>query len=188
MESRPPRAAHRLRPCRRTAIAWCAWCLAMPFAAQAQTAATEAAVKAAYVYRFLPYIDWPEGTLGAPGRAVQIGVLGAEPVAAALTEIVAGREVNGRPVAVRVLKPGERPDGLHAVFVGTGVPLRAVAERVGAQPVLVITEGGLEPGAMLSLVKIGEKVRFEAAPLQAERAGLKLGARLLAVAERVATP
>jgi hypothetical protein len=51
--------------------------------------------------------------------------------------------------------------------------------------ILVVAEDGLEPGVMLNFVPIGGRVRFEAAPVAAERVGLKLGARLLAVAERV---
>jgi hypothetical protein len=55
--------------------------------------------------------------------------------------------------------------------------------------VLIVMEGAasLDAGAMLSLVPVDGRIRFEASPLSAERSGIKLGARLLALAERVVT-
>ena len=81
-------------------------------------------------------------------------------------------------------------EGLHVVFIGRAVrqPERLI-ERLRGRPVLIVMEGvaSLDAGAMLSLVPVGGRIRFEASPMLAERAGLKLGARLLALAERVVT-
>ena len=146
---------------------------------------TEASVKAAFLYKFLAYVDWPAPVLSATNSPLVIGVLGADALNTELQAITAGRQVNGRPVVTRRLAPGDPLEGLHAVFVGRSAP-PGVLERLRGRSVLVVAEDGLEPGVMLNFVPVAGRVRFEASPAAAERVGLKLGARLLAVAERVA--
>jgi hypothetical protein len=145
---------------------------------------SEASVKAAFLYKFLAYVDWPATALTAANSPLVIGVLGADALGAELQAITAGRQVNGRPVLTRRMSNGDTLEGLHVVFVGRGAP-SGVLERLRGRSILVVAEDGLEPGVMLNFVPIGGRVRFEAAPVAAERVGLKLGARLLAVAERV---
>lgn len=157
--------------------------------AAAQTPPTESAVKAAYLFRFLAYVEWPTTALPPAGEPIVIGVLGAEAVAAALPSIVAGRQLNDRPVVVRSLaSPAEPLDALHVLFIGRSMPAARVIARLGHRPVLVVTDGEADAGGMLNFVVVDGRVRFEAAPAAAEQAGLKLGARLLAVAERVHRP
>lgn len=148
---------------------------------------SEVGVKAAFLYKFLGFVDWPATVLSAADAPLVVGVIGDDGVGAELQAIVAGRRVNGRPVIARQLSPGDEMDGLHAVFLGRGVQAR-VLDRLRGRAILVVAEGGLEPGVMLNFVPVAGRVRFEAAPLAAERVGLKLGARLLSVAERVVQP
>lgn len=152
--------------------------------------ATDASVKAAYLYNFLPYVDWPPAALTAAEVPLVVGIVGAEAVRTELQAIVAGRQVHGRPVFVRALAENDPLDGLHAVFVGRDANLPRLLERVRGRPILVITDSaqGREAGSMLNFVPVQGRIRFEAAPAAAERAGLKLGSRLLAVAERVLAP
>jgi hypothetical protein len=158
------------------------------FGARAQQPATEAAIKAAYLYKFLAFVDWPPAALPADGTPMVVGVLGADAVAAELLALIAGRTVNGHPVVARRLAETDSLDGLHVVFVGRASSPAKLVERLKGRPVLVVTETGLQAGSMLNFVPVDGRIRFEAAPLAAERAGLKLGARLLAVAERVVAP
>ena len=151
---------------------------------QAREQATEASVKAAFLYKFLAYVDWPSAVLAATNSPLVIGVLGADALSTELQAITAGRQVNGRPVVTRRLALADPLEGLHAVFVGRSAPPGAL-ERLRGRSILVVAEDGLEPGVMLNFVPVAGRVRFEAAPVAAERVGLKLGARLLAVAERV---
>jgi hypothetical protein len=181
---------HSIDAWRRAAVA-VAWALvAGTAAAQAPLQPTEAGVKAAYLYRFLAHVDWPPSAFAAPDEPVAIGVAGADEVGEELQRVVAGRQVNGRAVTARRLADDESVQGLHVVFIGRAVrqPARLI-ERLRGRPVLIVMEGAssLDAGAMLSLVPVDGRIRFEASPMLAERAGLKLGARLLALAERVVT-
>jgi hypothetical protein len=156
--------------------------------AHAQPSASEAAVKAAYLYKFLAYVEWPPSALPSSDAPLVVGVAGADAVFAELQGVIAGRQVNGHPVSARRLKEGDSLDGLHMAFVGPRPGAARLIEQLRSRPVLVVTETGLASGGMLNFVAVDGRLRFEASPLAAERAGIKLSARLLGVAERVVSP
>jgi len=159
--------------------------IASPRPAQAD----EYRVKAAFLYKFGSYIEWPSGSFARADSPVAIGVMGADALADELVQIVAGRNVNGRPVRVRKLRPGDPIAGLHVLFVGRAESGR-LAEILAAakgQALLTVTEseGGLELGSMINFVVVEDKVRFDIAPPPSESSNLKISARLLGVARKV---
>lgn len=169
-------------------------CLAMACAllaagspAQAQQAPTEAGVKAAYLYRFLAYVEWPSAGFAAPNAPLVIGFVSADAVADALLDVIAGRSVNGHAIELHRLSNGDSLDGLHVVFVGRAAPQADIVARLRARPVLVVSDGlpGVDGGSMLNFIPVDGRIRFEASTVAAERSGIKLGSRLLALAERV---
>ncbi|MCW5656471.1 MAG: YfiR family protein [Burkholderiaceae bacterium] len=148
--------------------------------ALAQTA-QEHAVKAAFLFRFLSFIEWPQPSSGP----IVVGFVGAEAVAGELERVVPGRNVEGRDVSVRRLLPGESPNGVHLVMVG-----REQSDRIAAlarQGVLVVGESGsaLDRGAAINFLIADGRVRFEVSLPAAERAKVRIGARMLAVAQHV---
>jgi hypothetical protein len=152
--------------------------------------ALEASVKAAYLYKFLSYVDWPHAAFASADAPQVIGVMGNDELLGELQRLVAGRVVNGHPLVATRIVPGDSVDLLHVLYIGraarTGPALRSVAGR----PVLTVTDApaALGEGSILNFLLVQGRVRFEASLPAAERAGLKLSARLLAVAERVVTP
>ena len=158
-------------------------------AAQAQRAeAPEAGVKAAFLYKFANYVEWPPSAFASPTAPLVIGITGAEDVAAELERIIPGRSVNGHPVQVRRLKEGEGPAGVHVLFIGRDHPVaQGVLSAVQAQPVLTVTESarGLELGSIINFVPAGDRLAFEVSLDSAEKSGLRISARMLAVARRV---
>lgn len=148
---------------------------------------TEPAVKAAFLFKFLGYVDWPPQALGADTPYV-IGVAGADDVAGELERITNGRIVNGRRVAVRRVREGEPVRGMHVLFVGRGqANARELIRTVQRQSVLTVTdaERGLELGSVINLVNFDDHVGFEVSLEAAERAALVISSRMLAVARRV---
>jgi hypothetical protein len=153
----------------------------MAFAAGAQPLEHE--VKAAFLYRFLSFVEWPAQSFARADAPVVIGVLGADDVHGSLEQAVQGRLAQGRAVQVRRLKEGERLSGIHVLFVGRAAA--ALLPKLSAPPaVLVVSEveGGLDQGAMINFVRSDGRVRFEVAPEAAERRGLRISSRMLAVA------
>ena len=157
-------------------------CAAWP--QQADGDADEAHVKAAFVYKFTGYVDWPDSTPGSGADAPFVmGVLGSEALLGELTQLTAGRKVHERPVLVRKLRAGEALGGLQLLLVGRGEVLRAEVPKA----VLVVTEaeGGMPRGSMINFVLVDRHVRFEIALPAVEKAGLRMSSRLLAVAQKV---
>jgi hypothetical protein len=89
-----------------------------PLRAQTGSEHTEDSIKAAFLFKFGAYIDWPADSFADAGSPFVIGVLGAGQVAADLTGMVPGRVINGRKVEVRTVRSGEPLAGVHVLFVG----------------------------------------------------------------------
>jgi hypothetical protein len=160
---------------------------ALPVCAQPQ--ASEAAVKAALLYKFASYVEWPAEPAVAPGAPFVIGVSAADDVAGELEQLVRGRPINNRPVTIQRMKDGEGLAGVRMLFVGGRDParIRAVARAARPLSILVVTDvsGGLEAGSVINFVPTEDRVGFEVSMEAAERSGLKVSSRMLGVARRV---
>lgn len=167
-----------------------ALCLVVCNVAAQQSTATDVQVKAAYLHKFPGFVEWPKESFGGPDTPIVIAVDGDEEVYAELSKLAPGRLVLGRPVqAMRLVAGAQVPQGIHVLYVGarglrsSAAPM-SVPRRRG---LLSVSEGdaGWQVGAMLCFVEDDGRIRFDASPLAAEQAGLKLSARLLGVARRV---
>jgi hypothetical protein len=148
---------------------------------------TADAVKAAYLFRFASYVEWPESS--KDDEVFIIGVIGAEDVAVHLERLLTGMSVRGRPAKVRRVRTVEDLAGVHIVYVGANVfrssrPLRL---RAIEKPILLVTDSrdGLEGGGVINFVEVNRNLRFEISLDAADRAGLRIDSALLAVAAHV---
>jgi hypothetical protein len=154
----------------------------------ANSAALEQRVKAAFLYKFLGYAEFPAGAFADGASPVVIGVFGADDLAAELGRIASGRTVNGRPIVVRVLRESELAMSVHLLFIGgfdAGRVGRSVRSAGGALLVVTECDAGLQQGSAINFRVVDERVRFDVALDAAERKGIKLSSRLLTVANRV---
>ena len=149
---------------------------------------SESAVKAAFLFKFPAFVEWPAGTFQRPDQPLVIGVAGDDEVAADLEQIATGHTIDSRPVQVRRIPEGTPATGVHVLFVSNrrDARLKEVIEAT-AGPVLVVTEqaAGLKLGGVLNFVAEGGRVRFAASLTAADARGLKLSSRLLSVAQSV---
>ncbi|QJE02720.1 YfiR family protein [Massilia forsythiae] len=151
-------------------------------------AAGERRVKAAFVVKFLTYADFPAGAFADAASPVTIGVVGADEMALELAHAVAGRSVNSRTIVVRPLHESEVHAPLHLLFIGGQDPVRvARIMRQASTGTLLVTEyeQGLPQGSVINFRIVDGRVRFDVSLDAAERNGIKLSSRLLAVASRV---
>jgi|SRR6185312_14023147 len=149
----------------------------------------EEQVKAAFLYKFGSYVEWPAGEFSTASSPLTIGVIGAEVLADQLVQMTAGRTINGHPIIVRKLQDENPGIDVNVLFVGHShnSHLGAILAAVKGRPVLTVTESdeGMVPGSMINFVIVDGKVRFEIAPEMANRENLLISARLLAAAYRV---
>jgi len=145
------------------------------------------AVKAAYLFRFASYVEWPEPAKGE--NPFVIGVIGAEDVAVHLEHLLHGMSVRGRPAKVRRVSDNDDLAGVHILYVGTNVfrSSRALRQRAIDKPILLVTDhrDGFEGGGVINFIEVNRNLRFEISLDAAERSGLKIDSALLAVAARV---
>jgi hypothetical protein len=167
-----------------------AW-FGVPARAADDSAPLERAVKAAFVYQFLNYVEWPPNAFASADAPVVVGIIGSERFAAELEQIVRGRRAGSRPIVVRRIKETDPLSGLQVLFVAEveGARLAALARAAQQNGVLLVTEseGALASGSAINLRVLDGRVRFEVALDTAERSGLKLSSRLLALAQSVRT-
>ena len=165
-----------------------AFMLAGPRLAIAQEA-SESAVKAALLYRFASYVEWPAERFASPEAPLDIAVMGADDVARELELLAKGRSVNNRPIRVRRLSDTDFLAGSHIVFVGRqeAARLPLIARVTGPLSILLVSDAsqGLENGSVINFVSAGDRVGFEVSMEAAGRSALRISSRMLAVARRV---
>ncbi|HEX7812814.1 MAG TPA: YfiR family protein [Burkholderiales bacterium] len=147
----------------------------------------EQQVKAAFLFKFIGYVEWPAEAFADPGSPLVIGVAGDDSLAQELGRVIARRTMNGRAVSVRQLRSGESLAGIHMLFASRSQLARLGELSAHPRPVLAVTDvaKGLEQGSAINFVTAGNRVRFEVSLDAAKRNGLKIGAPLLSVAMRV---
>ena len=163
----------------------------LPVQAQGTTEAqtNERSVMAAYIYRFITYVEWPVSAFPHAETPIVIGVINADDIAAELEQIVQGRTAHNRRLQVRRIAPNESLAGVNVLFIGSDAAPKLL-QAVRNQPersVLTITgiERGIDQGSVINFIHVDGRVRFEVNVGTAEKSGLRLSSRLLTVATRV---
>ena len=166
---------------------WALLALASPAAPAAPEIAEENAVKAAFIYNFAKFSGWPEDPWSRSPR-LRICVTGN---GSDLTEAVAALEskppVRGKAVDVRLLARADEGGQCHILVITGRASALPVLQSLGSAPVLTVGEsdGFASAGGVIGLYMEGDKVRFEANPDAAQRAGLKLSSQILRLARLV---
>jgi hypothetical protein len=146
-------------------------------------AVSEAQVKAAYLYNFANFVQWP---VTGDGPLV-IGIAGDDAFAEIVSLTVRERKVNGRELRTRRLASIDDPAGCQMLYVGVMRPREAaeLMQRVRG-PVLTVGETAqfLREGGMVRFYLQNNNVRFQINQKNAEAAGLKVSSQLLAIAAR----
>ncbi len=163
-------------------------------------------VKAAFLYNFIKFVDWPKEKMGEPNEPIVLGIIGKDPFANAF-EPVKDKEIKDRKVVVKRLrsvaelkKAGEAAEKelaqvidaaekCHLVFVCSSEQecLKDVIGPLKDFPILTVadTKDFLQAGGIANFVMIDNKVRFEIGDAAAKHAQLKLRSQLLRLAAKV---
>jgi len=149
----------------------------------------ETEVKAAFLYHFTGYVEYPANAFASPNAPFVIGVLGKSAVFSVLQNLVRGKTVKGRLVEVRQVSVGEQLRECHLLFIPEGETgnLPKVLAILGATPVLLVGESErfAAKGGVIGFVIEQNRVRFEINLDAARRAQLNISAKLLNLARIV---
>lgn len=191
--SKPPHAPRAIRGPRAGSGLRCAFALMLavlaalcgPVGAAAENAA-EANLKAAFVYNFTKFVEWPSESLVGVQNGVTLCVAGARPEIAAALAALAGKPVQGQALVVKSDVRAANLDSCHALFIGEDA--RALTDQARGHPGLLTVSdmpGFAESGGVIGLFSEGDRIRFAVNPQAAQRAGLKISSQLMKLAKVV---
>lgn len=156
--------------------------------AHAQSLPLEYQVKAAFLYQFFKFVEWPANAFDATHNTVYIGVLDGGPMARALQSIE-GKEAKGRRVVVKRFKGLENLEFCHILFIGSGMEdrLAEILDQLKGTSTLTVSDidGFARRGGMINLITVEDKIQFEINVNAAERAKLQISSHLLRLARIV---
>lgn len=148
----------------------------------------EYAVKAAYLYNFAKFVEWPSEAFASDDAPLWICIAGANPFGDALA-MLSGKRVENHPVEVRHLPTMTGLDRCHIVFIGRieQGQFKTVLAKLARLPVLTVSDIGdfARAGGMIGLVEAGQRIRFDINLTTARQANLKLSSQLLKLASIV---
>lgn len=154
---------------------------------RAQNVPDEYRLKAAFVYRFPQFVDWPSRALD--GRnTIDLCVLAPSPFGSVLQELADGETLGGRALMVRQFDSAGPIDTCHLLFLPNASRVRrAVLQHVANLPILTVGDapGFLDEGGIVQLRLVDKRVRFEINASAADRAGLRLSSQLLRLAVNI---
>jgi hypothetical protein len=151
--------------------------------------ASESQVKAAFVYNFVRFVEWPPQSFQSGDTPLVIGVVGSEQIADAIEQLTKGKTVDGRKLTIRRLGSGDNFDGCHILFVGASEKGRTntILDRLRDSSVLSIgeTDGFIQNGGVIGFVIENNKVTFQINAGAAKKKHLRISSQLLKLARNV---
>jgi len=163
-------------------------CLASP-ALAAAAPLNEYAVKAAFLYQFTRFVEWPPSAFPDAEAPLVVGILGQDPFGDHLRVATQGRTADGRPIVVRHVRHGEQLRQCHVLFVSASEEGRIpdVLRTVGTAGVLTVGDspGFAEAGGTMNFVIEAARVKLEVNMRAAERARVRISSKLLTLARIV---
>jgi hypothetical protein len=162
-------------------------CIALFFtpATAADGNSLEYAVKAAYLYKFGIYVEWPPDSFASPASALNLCIVGEDPFGTTLDTAVKDQIIHGRSITIRRMKAGEREHGCHILYLGTGDALRAAQEMDAVRGRGVLTVSDIPGVGIINFVIKDKRVRFDINEDAAAQSGLGISSKLLDLALNV---
>jgi hypothetical protein len=150
---------------------------------------TEYQLKAAFLYNFAKFVEWPSSGFASASSPLQICVLGQDPFGQELHAITQDKTVNGRRLEVQDVADAQQARSCHILFIAASEKTRVevILNSLRGTSVLTIgdTKGFTDRGGMINFVLDNDRVKFEVNQKAAEEAGLKISSKLLGVARLV---
>lgn len=182
---RTPTPGPRTSPTRWLVVGLVVLSLAVPRA----RASSEYEIKAAFLYNFAKFVEWPAEAFASESTPFRIGLLGDGPLPEVLPGLVSREQVRNRPIEIRRLHSKQDLAGCHLLFVSRSETKRLneflpAAAKAG---LLVVGEDPefLTQGGMITFVLVDKTVRFDINKAALAQAGLKVSSKLLAIARHV---
>ncbi len=153
------------------------------------SANSEYQVKAAFLFHFAQFVDWPPETFKGANSPVTYCTIGEDPLHGALDQSLSGKMIGARPLRVQHFKQPQQMQDCQILFIGAVDKKRmsTALASVRGNPVLTVSDSEhfAQEGGMIGFCLEENKIRFEINLDAAGEAKLKISAKLLALARKV---
>ena len=152
------------------------------------TSPSEYQVKAAFIYNFAKYAEWPSEVMGSRDKPFTLCIVGRDPSDSAFSS-VEGRQVGGRPLKIRRDVRMEDIAGCHIAFISESEEhrLQSVLKSMASAPILTISDidGFVEAGGAVGMFVADDRLKFDANFTALQRANIKVNSQVLWMARTV---
>jgi hypothetical protein len=166
-----------------------ATCLLVPVNAFSLEEATEYEIKAAYLYNFAKFIEWPATAFPQPNTPMRLCIFDDGAVELSVTQTLKQKVVSGHPVVVSHVVTAEEGRSCHILFITSthNRQIELLLGQLSQTSVLTVGEvhGFIQKGGIINFVSENGHVRFEVNDKAADQGGLHISSRLLTVAKLV---
>jgi hypothetical protein len=148
---------------------------------------TEYEVKAAFLYNFTRFVEWPESV--SEKNSFTIGVLGDDPFTETLEQTIKNKSVQGRKIFIHKYQDLNNLGSCDILYVGSfsRFPVDKILSHISSPGILTVGDSNdfMQKGGMIHLYLLDNKLRFEINLKAAAHSGLKISSKLLSLATRV---
>jgi hypothetical protein len=156
--------------------------------AEAQSV-SEYQVKAAYLYSFTKFVEWPAGTFSGATDPMRLCILNDRQFQMQLNQVAANKQIGGHPIIVVLVQDVKQSRNCQELFINSSQDQEVpqIIDSLRGSSVLTVGEsnGFAEQGGMINFIMQGDHVQFQVNQRAALQAGLKMNSQLLSVAKRV---
>ena len=146
-------------------------------------------IKAAFLYSFLHYVEWPETSFSDDSSPIILGVLGKDPFGPILDRMAETEKINNRELVIKRFEHIDAVGSIHALFIASSKQERLsdVLKGLGDRPVLTAgdTEEFAALGVIINFIIDQKKIRFEINTGAVKKADLKISSKLLKLAKKI---
>jgi hypothetical protein len=154
-------------------------------ATQASAQNEEYSVKAAYITKFVPFIDWPESV--SRKRSVTICILGENRFGSALERAATSPASDGRTISIRRFPTIDSAEltslsECQMAYVGDALTGIDIMDYLNSRPIVTITDSDIRSKGVIRFVLQENHIRFDIDDALAERNGIHISSKLLELA------
>lgn len=147
---------------------------------------TEYQIKAAFLFNFAKFVQWPPTAFAGVTSPVVVGILGENPFHDDLARTIRNKTIDEHPLVIKEFRSPTEATNCHILFISTSERNRLPEILKGLKGASVLTVGEMdhftESGGMINFVLKGKKIRFQINNDEAARARLKISSKLMSLA------
>ena len=164
-----------------------AFTLSLPYSVAQNAPAKEYQLKAAFIYNFTRFVEWPSDSFGSENSPLIIGVLGEDPFGTYIDELVKGEKIEGHPIIVHRFRNIKDLKNCHILFIHSDQAAR-IKESIAAlssRGILTVSDAGnfMKWGGVVQFFIEHNKLRLQINAASAKNTRLIISSKLLSLAK-----